>query len=102
MDSAIPIVIFILIGGMIIAGAIYAHRQAQKRREEMSALALHLGWAFDPAKDSDHDDEYAQFEIFCHGHSRAAYNTLSGNVTIDQRNFPAKMGDFTYKVVSIS
>ena len=70
----------------------------KKRREALGALARRLGWRFDPARDRDHDDQYAHFEIFRKGHSRAAYNTLSGELEINERRCPAKMGDFTYKV----
>ena len=70
----------------------------KKRREALAAVADGLGWRFDPSRDRDHDDEYAHFEIFRHGHSRAAYNTLEGVLEIDDLRWPAKMGDFTYKV----
>lgn len=85
--------------GIVVAIAIYyAHLAAKKRRDELSALARELGWRFNPNKDSHHDEEYAHFEIFRQGHSRAAYNTLTGTINIDDRPYPAKMGDFTYKV----
>ncbi len=74
----------------------------KKRREALAAVADGLGWRFDPSRDRDHDDEYAHFEIFRHGHSRAAYNTLEGVLEIDDLRWPAKMGDFTYKVTSHS
>ncbi len=70
----------------------------KKRREALAAVADGLGWRFDPSRDRDHDDEYAHFEIFRRGHSRAAYNTLEGVLELDDLRWPAKMGDFTYKV----
>ncbi len=70
----------------------------KKRREALAALAQRLGWSFDSSRDRDHDDHYAHFEIFRRGHSRCAYNTLTGEVEIDGRRWPAKMGDFNYKV----
>jgi hypothetical protein len=92
--------ILVVIAALVAAGlfAYYSHLAAKKRREEMQAFATSLGWTFDPEKDGNHDDEYAAFEIFRRGHSRAAYNTLRGDATIAGRAFPAKMGDFTYKV----
>ncbi|MHC4273032.1 MAG: hypothetical protein ACYSUR_05125, partial [Planctomycetota bacterium] len=71
---------------------------AKKRREALAAVAARLGWRFSPRRDSYHDDEYAHFEIFRRGSRRAAYNTLTGDVEIDGRSFPAKMGDFKYTV----
>ena len=93
-------IIMMLLLGIVITAAMYARRQSQQRLEDMSGLALRLGWTFDPQKDDQHDDEYAHFEIFRRGHSRAAYNTTTGALTIAGRTFPAKMGDFTYKITS--
>ena len=94
--------ILIVIAVIVVAAvAIYFGYLAQKkRREEMAALAVQLGWRFDPTKDKSHDDEYAHFEIFRRGHSRCAFNTLTGELAIDERNYPAKMGDFVYKITS--
>lgn len=96
----VPIILAVIVGAVI--AAVYGHRLEQQRREALSALAASLGWRFDPSKDTRHDDEYAHFEIFRRGHSRAAYNTLTGSVEIDGRAYAAKMGDFTYKVTSSS
>lgn len=92
----------LIVGVLAIAGialALYlSHLAAKKRREAMAALAVELGWRFDPSSDRRHDDEYSHFEIFRKGHSRVAYNTLSGSTEIDGRTYPVKMGDFAYKV----
>jgi hypothetical protein len=94
------IVLFIVIIGAVIAAAYLGHVAAKKRREAMAALAMELGWQFDASHDGSHDEQYSHFEIFRRGHDRSAYNTLSGSLTIDDRHYPAKMGDFTYKVTS--
>ena len=75
----------------------FGYLAEKKRREELAALAGQIGWRFDPTKDKSHDDEYAHFEIFRRGHSRCAFNTLTGEVTIDERNDTATMGDCVYK-----
>jgi hypothetical protein len=92
-------IILIIVGIAAIAAFAYLGWLAEKkRREAMAALAAKLGWHFDHRRDRDHDDEYAHFEIFRRGHSRAAYNTLTGELEVDGRSYPAKMGDFVYKV----
>lgn len=96
MQILIVIAVIALVGVAIYFG----HLAQKKRREEMAALAAQLGWRFDPTKDKSHDDEYAHFEIFRRGHSRCAFNTLTGELTIDERNYPAKMGDFVYKITT--
>jgi hypothetical protein len=92
----------LLVCGLILMGIIayLSWLAAKKRREALAALAQDLGWRFHPDRDSYHDDEYSHFEIFRKGHSRYAFNTLLGKVEIDGRDFPAKAGDFRYKVTS--
>lgn len=98
MDPWLGILLFLAIAAAVLAGGYLAYRAAEQRRAALRELARELGWAFDPSYDTTHDDEYARFEIFRRGHSRAAYNTLRGQLEIDGRAYPAKMGDFTYKV----
>lgn len=100
VEQVLPVLGFILIAALVIIAVYYGHLAAKKRREELAALAQELGWSFDPDTDTSHDEEYAHFEIFRRGHSRAAYNTLFGSLTIDGRPYPAKMGDFTYKITT--
>lgn len=99
MGIFVPILIGLLIVVAIVA-SYFSSQAEKKRREEMAALAAELSWSFDPGHDGSHDEEYAHFELFRRGHSRSAYNTLMGHLAIDGRNYPAKMGDFTYKITS--
>ena len=94
------VVIAFAIAAIIGVVIYFGYLAEKKRREELAALAGQIGWRFDPTKDKSHDDEYAHFEIFRRGHSRCAFNTLTGEVTIDERNYPAKMGDFVYKITT--
>ena len=88
--------------GVLLVGlmAYLGYLQEKKRREAMTELARRLGLRFDPANDSSHDDEYAQFEIFRRGHSRVAKNTLTGQVELFGRSCDLIAGDFRYKVTS--
>ena len=92
--------VVLIIAGIALVALLgyFAWLAEKKRREALAALADSLGWRFDPSRDRDHDDEYAHFEIFRRGHSRAAHNTLTGVLEINDLRWPAKMGDFTYKV----
>lgn len=96
------LVILIVVGIIgVIALVIYAAIQAEKARQqriaEMFAFANELGLSFDPGKDTTHDDEYAHFELFRRGFDRAAYNTISGDLELDDAIVHVNMGDFTYK-----
>lgn len=98
METPLHIILIIaLIAGAAVV-AYLAYLAEKKRRDALSQLARALGWSFNPLKDHSHDEQYSNFEIFRRGHSRAAYNTLSGSLTIDGRAYPALMGDFRYKV----
>jgi len=92
----------LVIVGIVVVGAVayFSWLAEKKRREAMAVLAAELGWRFDRTRDRSHDDEYAHFEIFRRGHSRAAYNTMWGELERQGRRWPAKMGDFTYKITT--
>ena len=100
MDPAavIPFVLVALAGIALLAW--YQWKVEQQRRADLAALAASLGWSFDPAEDPDHDDRFAQFEVFRRGHGRRAYNTLRGHLDVQGRRFGVQAGDFTYKVTS--
>ncbi len=98
MEAGFVFVLIPIIIVLVAAGAYWSYLQQKQRREEMAALADQLGWQFTAERDYDHDDQFAHFEIFRHGHSRFAFNTLYGELEVDGRTWPAKMGDFEYKV----
>ncbi len=87
-----------LIAVVVVTAIVVGHLQAKKRREELAALADRLGWRFDPEDDADHDDRFAQFEVFRRGHSRRAFNTLRGDIDVSGRRLRAQAGDFRYQV----
>ena len=100
MEASWIILIIGLVLVLVSVGAYYAYLREKKRRLALQALAYELGWTFDPFKDRTHDVFYAHFEIFRRGHSRAAFNTLTGSVEINGRWYDAKMGDFSYKITT--
>jgi hypothetical protein len=96
------VVVIILVLVLAVVGAYFAHLEHQKRLTALQALADRLGWQFSADYDYDHEDQFSQFEIFQRGHSRYAYNTLTGTLEVGGGRWPVKLGDFHYKVTSNS
>ena len=94
------VLVILLVLIIILIGAYFAHLAHVRRRQELAALAAELGWQFYPSRDSSHDDRFSQFGVFRKGHSRYAYNTLRGVVSIDGREWRALMGDYRYQITS--
>jgi len=95
-------IIFGLILFAILVGffAYFAEMARRRRREALAALARSLGWRFDPSENTSHDERYKQFKVFRKGHSRYAYNTITGEMTIDGRTLPVRMGDYRYQITT--
>ena len=91
----IPVVLVVLV-----VGVIYSHKKEKERQAGMAALAADHGLAFDPSKDSGRDEQFSQFSIFRKGHSRTAFNTISGTCDLAGEQVPLYMGDYLYKVTS--
>ncbi len=95
-------VLFVLVAiagvTLFILGAIHAQKKRQERIAALRAIADRRGWRFSEHKFHDHDEQYAHFEIFRRGHSRAAYDTMAGSLEIFGESVYAQAGDFTYKV----
>lgn len=103
MEQLAPILVPLLIVAVIalaIGLGYLAHKAEQKRIAELQALAAELGLSFTRERDKSHDERYRFFPIFNQGHSRAAYNTMEGEVQISGRAFPIRMGDYTYKITT--
>lgn len=95
------VVILVIVGLALFATIAYLSWLAEKKRQDaLAGLAQELGLRFDPGLDHDHDDEYAQFEIFRRGHARAARNTMHGSVTLFGQACDLVAGDYRYKVTS--
>ena len=94
------IVIIVVVVAVFLVFAYFSHLHAKQRRLELAAWAAEIGWPFDPEEDYSHDGEYPQFEIFSQGHSRYAYNTLTGTFDVGGQPCAAKMGDYHYQVTT--
>lgn len=87
---------------LAITAGILHWRAEQARRLELQQFAERSGFCFRPDNDPDHDDRYAQFEIFRRGHSRVAKNTMTGEIELLGRTCAVRCGDFRYRVTSNS
>ncbi len=74
MDSGFIVIIVIV----VIAGIAYAFYAAAQRRKELAAWAHANGMSFSPAKDHGFDDCHSNFKCLRRGHSRYAYNIMTG------------------------
>jgi len=77
--AALPIIIFVVFGGLIVTGAIFGWLSTKRRREEMVALANRLGWTYQAGNDRMLPTRYAGFKFLERGSDRYAYNVLAGN-----------------------
>ena len=100
MEPAVIVLIVIAAVALIATVAYFGWKAEQARMQALRELAAELGLRFDPGVDHDHDDQYAQFEIFRRGHSRVARNTLHGTILLFERPCRILTGDFRYKVTS--
>lgn len=96
------VIAFLAVAGI---GAYLAHLQEKKRREELAAFALRIGWRFDPTRDHSFDDRYHKFDAFRRGHSRYAHNHLIGSMRAavaeaEPVELPVQAGDYHYKITS--
>lgn len=100
MEPGVLYALFALVVVVIGLGAWFAWEAERKRQLQLGALARELALSFDPSNDKDHDDEYAQFEIFRRGHSRVAKNTMDGALDLFGRRCRVRCGDFRYLVTT--
>jgi hypothetical protein len=90
------VLMVVFVAAIIIAIIYLAHLQAKARRRAMAALAVELGWRFDPSNDHGHSDTYSDLDPFDSGRNRVAYNTLTGSIDVLGRRYAARAGDYRY------
>ncbi len=94
----IPAILVVI--ALIIAGAILSAKQARQRQQALADLAREMGWSFDPGHNSHFDNRFPQFQVFQKGHSRSAYNSLSGSMQVGNHNLRVRAGDYLYKITT--
>lgn len=100
MEAVGIVLVAVVVLALVGAALYFGHKAEQERIAALRLIASERGWAFDPSSDTRHDDEYGCFSIFKQGHSRRAYNTISGDHTINGRSHRIRMGDYLYKVTT--
>ena len=103
MDTAKVIgiaAIVIVVLALIIVIGIAAHKAEKARQAALAQLAEERGWSLSTASDSSHSKQYKDFTVFNLGHTRRAYNTITGTHEINNSPHPIKMGDYSYKITS--
>lgn len=99
-DVCLPIFLFFCAVAIIGTIAYFAHLREKERRQALAALAASLGWRFNSSYDHSHDERYAHFSVFKQGHSRYAFNTITGETTVEGLIMPLRMGDYHYKITT--
>ena len=92
------ILIFVVVAALAVAIGFYAHKKEKERTAALAALAGERGWDFAPGRDGSIHRRYARFELFTRGHSRAAFNTITGSIDALDRGAPFTMGDYKYSI----
>ena len=86
----------LLIFGIAIAGAVFAHFAAKERREAFARLARQLGLRFSPEKDYGLADQLAFLDRLDRGSNRYAYNIMAG----EYQGQRVRVFDYHYKTGS--
>ena len=96
MPPIMIVFIFIVVAGAI-AGAIFQHLQAKKRKEAFRTLAQRLGLRY-IAKDPSIADDYEFLDNLAQGSNRYAFNILQGTY----EDYPVILFDYHYETRSSS
>lgn len=99
------VLIFIAVAVLVAIAAFYSHKQETERRERLAAFAQQRGWRFEPEPDYSFSDRWQRFSCFSLGHSRRAFNRITGQFkatteageVLDTR---IEAGDYLYKYTS--
>ena len=84
MEDSGLIIIIVLIGLLVIGGAIWSAIAARKRREAMFVLASRLGLDFNPGEDYALAERFSFLDKLAQGSNRYACNVLSGSYRQNQ------------------
>lgn len=96
--EAILTIAFALVGFAIaIVVGVFARRAALERMRRLQAFAGEIGFSFDPSNHGDWHSRWPHFECFQRGHSRRAYNLMSGPLPDGERGERCILGEYLFK-----
>lgn len=87
-----PLVFGLLVLGLIVVAAYF---RGEARRKELASIAQRMGLDFDPSKRRTFHNLFGH-EVFGRGHSRVAFNTMTGVRRLGGFDVPVVMGDYKY------
>jgi len=87
----------VLFLGLIVVGflAYAGYRWTEARKGELAAVAQRMGLNFDPSKRRTFHNHFGH-DLFGRGHSRVAFNTITGVRRLAGHDVPVVMGDYRY------
>ena len=88
----IPVLIFVLVIGFVIALSLYQRKRARERTEQIRALAPMLGWQFVETAPFNWIPNLDKFSLFTSGHSKSIRNMLYG----EANGVKAALFDYEY------
>ena len=95
--GVLPVLFFILIGILVIAGIWYGVQLEKKRRQALGVLAQKLGMSFDSEKRRGLAEQLgSRFATLTQGSNRYAFNILAGR----HRDHPVVLFDFHHETYS--
>lgn len=97
MEFFVVVPVVIAVVALIGTIAYFHHLKERKRREALAQLAARNGLRFDASK-SDPPACLREMADFARGHSRYAYNTLSGPLRLGEATLEVRMGDYHFAV----
>jgi len=91
----------VVIAGAIVVAVLIAILYAQIEKDRttlLGSIATELGLQFAPEKDRDFPNRFRQFEVFARGHTRSAFNTMAGSMSVLGRDARLQTGDYRYSI----
>jgi hypothetical protein len=97
VPGALICLVFACFIAVAIALMVLAHKAAQERMRAMQAFAAELGLSFDSGSYGGWDRQWPRFECFAQGHSRRAFNLMTGPFPGGTRGETCVLGDYEFK-----